>query len=106
MAKWGQARIEVLASQNSIREELRRGMPVQRVFDELAAQKLVTVSYNSFRLQLRKMDLLRKQSANQNEIVNERENSTRSKPKNHQPEKFVFEPADDLSFYSDLDDQE
>ena len=107
MARWGQARIEVLASQEHIKHELERGVPIQRIFDELRFRNSVTVSYNSFRLQLKKLSPTRTQTANQNMLsklkevhISENQKAPSLEPSNHQPQKFVFQQADDLSFYS------
>ncbi|WP_085902502.1 hypothetical protein [Kiloniella majae] len=53
MSRWGQANIEVLASKPYITDELRRGVPMQRLYNELYAKQWITVSYNSFRLKAR-----------------------------------------------------
>ncbi|KLN60998.1 hypothetical protein WH96_11275 [Kiloniella spongiae] len=53
MSRWGLANIEVLASKPYITDELRRGVPMQQLYDDLYTRKWITVSYNSFRLRAR-----------------------------------------------------
>ncbi|WP_417452451.1 hypothetical protein [Kiloniella sp.] len=53
MSRWGLANIEVLASKPYIADELKRGVPMQQLYDYLYSKGWITVSYNSFRLRAR-----------------------------------------------------
>ncbi|WP_421779355.1 hypothetical protein [Kiloniella litopenaei] len=53
MSRWGLANIEVLASKPYIAGELKRGVPMQQLYDDLYTKKWITVSYNSFRIRAR-----------------------------------------------------
>ena len=52
MTRWGQARIEVLAVRQEIKEELARGVPVKQIYDMLVERGGITVTYNGFRRQV------------------------------------------------------
>jgi len=52
MARWGQARIEVMALRQEIKGELARGVPVQQIYDGFLERGHITVSYNGFRRQV------------------------------------------------------
>ncbi len=52
MTLWGQAKIEILVIQDEIKSELRRGIPMKRIYNALVDAKQITVSYNSFRRQI------------------------------------------------------
>ena len=52
MTLWGQAKIEILVIQDEIKSELRRGIPMKRIYNALVDAKHITVSYNSFRRQI------------------------------------------------------
>ncbi|NQU57389.1 MAG: hypothetical protein HQ513_09145 [Rhodospirillales bacterium] len=49
MTRWGQARIEVLAVRQEIKNELARGVPVKQIYDMLVERGGITVTYNGFR---------------------------------------------------------
>ncbi len=53
MTPWGLARIEVIASKEHIAHELQRGVPVKQIHDALVNAGRVSVTYNSFRRQIR-----------------------------------------------------
>lgn len=53
MTPWGLARIEVIASKEHIASELQRGVPVKQIHDALVGTGQVSVTYNSFRRQIR-----------------------------------------------------
>ncbi|NQV46347.1 MAG: hypothetical protein HQ504_01045 [Rhodospirillaceae bacterium] len=52
MARWGQARVEVLALRQEIKDELIRGVPVKQIYDMLVERGYITVTYNGFRRQV------------------------------------------------------
>ena len=52
MARWGQARVEVLALRQEIKDELVRGVPVKQVYDMFVKRGHITVTYNGFRRQV------------------------------------------------------
>lgn len=52
MARWGQARVEVLALRQEIADELARGLPVKQTYDGLVKSGRITVTYNGFRRQV------------------------------------------------------
>lgn len=53
MTTWGQARIEVIASKEHIVHELQRGVPMKQIHDALVQSGRVSVTYNSFRRQIK-----------------------------------------------------
>lgn len=53
MTTWGQARIEVIASKEHIAHELQRGVPMKQIHDALVQSGRVSVTYNSFRRQIK-----------------------------------------------------
>ncbi len=96
MSRWGQARVEVLAHHQEIKDELARGVPVKQVYDVLLKSGRVTVTYNGFRRQVQSIrdDLLRAPVAapeTSSVIVRptERSNPPEGKPKSG----FVFDPT-------------
>lgn len=105
MARWGQANIEVIAVGDYIIEELRQGVPMQRIYNILFAKRCVTVSYNSFRLKARVLKVHQSSTANENHCPDPfvqkqppatEERSQEEKPANHSPDEFVFNPISDL----------
>ncbi|WP_169543602.1 hypothetical protein [Sneathiella aquimaris] len=105
MARWGQTNIEVIAAGDYITEELRQGIPMQRIYDALFDKQCVTVSYNSFRLKARDLKAQQSSTVNENHqsdpLVQKPPPATEEcpqeeKPANHSPDEFVFNPISDL----------
>ncbi len=105
MARWGQANIALIAARDYISEELRQGIPMQRIYDALFDKQCVTVSYNSFRLKARDLKIQQFSKANENHhpvsSVQKRHQATEEcpqevKPANHSTDEFVFNPISDL----------
>lgn len=109
MARWGQANIEVIASRDYITDELKQSVPMQRIYDALFERQRITVSYNSFRLQIRTMKAQQAATANENACDGNSAPKTLSSPEtsslgektsNHTSDKFVFNPIGDLRNYN------
>ncbi len=53
MTPWGLAIIEIIAARDDIFQELQRGVPMKQIHDALVHAGRVTVTYNSFRRQIK-----------------------------------------------------
>ncbi|MBL4747903.1 MAG: hypothetical protein JKY17_03740 [Magnetovibrio sp.] len=89
MASWGLARIEVIAAKEDIESELRRGVPMKQIHHALLKSGRVTVTYNSFRRQIKSIrDKLKMMPVHQN-IKQVPQLKTDRKP----PAGFQFDPS-------------
>ena len=89
MTPWGLARIEVIAAKEDIESELKRGVPMKQIHDALTQSGRVTVTYNSFRRQIKSIrDKLKMMPIHQ-EIKRAPQPKTDSKPSTG----FQFDPS-------------
>ena len=89
MTSWGRARIEVIAAKEDIESELQRGVPMKQIHEALLKSGRVTVTYNSFRRQIKSIrDKLKMMPVHQ-EIKQVSQPKTDGKP----PAGFQFDPS-------------